>query len=101
MEQAQAQGETNMETNVRSWSDMLVEFEVRECKVCTSLIANDRNYGRKASKTDSDVCEVCEVATKNNKNTWNVYRTYKGIDSIVDVDGTFRNKNDKEIEVKN
>jgi len=35
-------------------------YAVRECIVCTSLIANDPRYGRKASETDSNVCEVCE-----------------------------------------
>ena len=39
----------------------------------------------------------CECGQKNNKDTWSVYRIYKGIDSIVDVDGTFRDKNDKKI----
>ncbi len=38
---------------------------------------------------------------KNNKDGWSVYRIYKGIDSIVDVDGTFKDKNSKKIEVKN
>ena len=41
----------------------------------------------------------CECGQKNNKDRWSVYRIYKGIDSIVDVDGTFRDKNDKKIEV--
>ena len=47
----------------QSWRDMLKEFEVRECKVCTSLIASDGRYGRKASASDAEVCEVCEVMT--------------------------------------
>jgi len=50
------------------WIQMITDavreqYAVRECKVCTSLIANDRNYGRKASKAASNICEVCEVAT--------------------------------------
>lgn len=34
--------------------------EVRECKVCTALIADDRAYGRKASRRDANVCECCD-----------------------------------------
>ena len=61
MGQAQAQEETNMGTNAQSWNDVLKEFEVRECKACTALIANDGRYGRKANKADKNVCECCEV----------------------------------------
>ena len=32
---------------------------VRECKLCTSLIADSLTYGRKASFGDSDICEIC------------------------------------------
>ena len=32
---------------------------VRECKLCTSLIADSLTYGRKASSRDSDICEIC------------------------------------------
>jgi hypothetical protein len=39
------------------------QYEVRECVVCTSLIANDLRYGRKASADSADLCEVCEVMT--------------------------------------
>jgi hypothetical protein len=44
-----------------SWDDLLTRFEVRECKVCMALIANDGRYGRKANKVDKNVCECCEV----------------------------------------
>ena len=37
------------------------QYEVRECVVCTSLIANNLRYGRKASADSTDLCEVCEV----------------------------------------
>jgi len=37
------------------------QYEVRECVVCTYLIANDLNYGRRANAYDSNICEVCEV----------------------------------------
>ena len=50
-----------MGTDEQSWSDMLAEFEVRECKICTALIANDGRYGRKANQADKNVCECCEV----------------------------------------
>jgi hypothetical protein len=40
---------------------MLEKFGVRECKVCTALIANDRRYGRKANQMDENVCECCET----------------------------------------
>jgi len=43
------------------------QYEVRECVVCTSLIANNLRYGRKASADSADLCEVCEVRpTKGN-----------------------------------
>tara|TARA_R110000824_G_scaffold43758_3_gene127666 strand:+ start:440 stop:622 length:183 start_codon:yes stop_codon:yes gene_type:complete len=34
---------------------------VRECKKCTSLIADSLTYGRKASSRDSDICEICVI----------------------------------------
>ena len=37
------------------------QYEVREGGVCPYLIANDLNYGRRASAYDANICEVCEV----------------------------------------
>jgi hypothetical protein len=39
------------------------QYEVRECIVCTSLIANDLRYGRKASADSADLCDVCAMMT--------------------------------------
>jgi len=41
-------------------STLISKYEVRECKKCTALIANDLAYGRKASKVGKDICEECE-----------------------------------------
>ena len=43
--------------------DIRGQYEVRECVVCTSLIANDLRYGRKASADSADLCDVCAMMT--------------------------------------
>jgi hypothetical protein len=35
------------------------EYQIRECRICTSLIANHRAYGRKANPADPTLCECC------------------------------------------
>ena len=43
------------------------QYKVKACRLCTSLIANDLRYGRKANADSADLCEVCEVRpTKRN-----------------------------------
>ena len=34
--------------------------EIRECRVCTSMMANHRAYGRPPQPYDSTLCECCE-----------------------------------------
>ena len=42
-----------------SWTAILKKYAIRECKICTSMIANDGRYGRPASKADPALCDVC------------------------------------------
>jgi len=35
-------------------------YELRECRLCTHMIANHGDWGRRPSKDDPKVCEVCE-----------------------------------------
>jgi len=44
----------------KPWSQIMKEREVRECRVCTSLIANHRAFGRPSQPYDSTLCECCE-----------------------------------------
>ena len=44
----------------KPWSQIMKEREVRECRVCTSLIANHRAFGRPPQPYDSTLCECCE-----------------------------------------
>ena len=46
------------------WAEIITEFEIRECRLCTSMIANDPQYGRKPWSLqgivqDPKICEVC------------------------------------------
>ena len=43
-----------------TWEEAVRIYDIRECKVCTSLIATDRKYGRRPSREDANVCECCE-----------------------------------------
>lgn len=47
----------------KNWRDAITEYSIRECTVCTSLIATDRKYGRRPSTNDVNICECCEVPT--------------------------------------
>ena len=51
------------------------QYAVRECKVCTALIANDRRYGRKANKVDRNVCECCTEVdmTQTWQGKWDIW----------------------------
>ena len=44
----------------KPWSQVMKEREIRECRVCTSLIANHRAFGRPPQPYDSTLCECCE-----------------------------------------
>jgi hypothetical protein len=44
----------------KPWSQIVKEREIRECRVCTSMIANHRAYGRPPQPYDSTLCECCE-----------------------------------------
>jgi hypothetical protein len=44
-----------------TWRKLTIKYNVRECKICTALIANNLDYGRKASKSDKDICEICKL----------------------------------------
>ena len=44
----------------KPWSQVVKEREIRACRVCTSLIANHRAYGRPPQPYDSTLCECCE-----------------------------------------
>ena len=44
----------------KPWSQVVKEREIRECRVCTSLIANHRAFGRPPQPYDSTLCECCE-----------------------------------------
>ena len=44
----------------KPWSQIMKEREVRECRLCTSLIANHRAFGRPPQPYDSTLCECCE-----------------------------------------
>lgn len=40
-------------------TEVIKKYEVRECRVCTHLIANDLKYGRAANATDATLCSEC------------------------------------------
>ena len=44
----------------KPWSQIVKEREIRECRVCTSMMANHRAYGRPPQPYDSTLCECCE-----------------------------------------
>ena len=44
----------------KPWSQIVKEREIRECRVCTSMIANHRAFGRPPQPYDSTLCECCE-----------------------------------------
>ena len=44
----------------KPWGQIVKEREIRECRVCTSMIANHRAYGRPPQPYDSTLCECCE-----------------------------------------
>tara|TARA_B100001123_G_C15181303_1_gene975478 strand:- start:551 stop:1258 length:708 start_codon:yes stop_codon:yes gene_type:complete len=44
----------------KPWSQVVKEREIRECRVCTSLIANHLAFGRQPNPSDSTLCECCE-----------------------------------------
>jgi hypothetical protein len=44
----------------KPWSQVVKEREIRECRLCTSLIANHRAFGRPPQPYDSTLCECCE-----------------------------------------
>jgi len=44
----------------KPWSQIVKEREIRACRVCTSMIANHRAYGRPPQPYDSTLCECCE-----------------------------------------
>jgi hypothetical protein len=44
----------------KSWSQVVKEREIRECRVCTSVIANHRAFGRPPQPYDCTLCECCE-----------------------------------------
>ena len=44
----------------KPWSQIVEEREIRACRLCTSLIANHRAYGRPPQPYDSTLCECCE-----------------------------------------
>ena len=44
----------------KPWSQVVKEREIRACRVCTSLIANHRAFGRPPQPYDSTLCECCE-----------------------------------------
>ena len=46
--------------SIKPWSQIVKEREIRECRVCTSMIANHRAYGRPPQPYDSTLCECCE-----------------------------------------
>ena len=48
----------------KPWSQVMKERELRECRRCTSMIANHRSYGRPPQPTDPTLCECCEPEAK-------------------------------------
>jgi hypothetical protein len=44
----------------KPWSQVVKEREIRECRVCTSMIANHLAFGRQPNPSDSTLCECCE-----------------------------------------
>ena len=44
----------------KPWSQIVEEREIRACRLCTSLIANHRAYGRMPNFRDLTLCECCE-----------------------------------------
>jgi len=71
----------------QTWLDMVVEFEVRECRVCTSLIATDSAYGRKANRADYNVCECCDVSDNRKTHEARLRKVRKAVDEILKMEG--------------
>ena len=44
---------------LKPWAQVVKEREIRECKRCTSIIANNRSYGRPPQPSDPNLCECC------------------------------------------
>ena len=44
----------------KPWSQIVTEREIRECRRCTSMIANHLAYGRRPRPDDPTLCECCE-----------------------------------------
>ena len=59
-EPAQVTGFDPKLESIKPWSQIVKEREIRECRVCTSMIANHRAYGRPPQPYDSTLCECCE-----------------------------------------
>ena len=43
----------------KPWNQVVQEYDIRECVRCTSMIANDRAYGRPPHRQDFALCECC------------------------------------------
>ena len=39
------------------------EYQVRECRKCTSMVANDLKYGRAANVRDATICSECSLCS--------------------------------------
>ena len=44
----------------KSWQQIMIDRELRECIKCTSVISNSLSYGRRSSKLNPNICECCE-----------------------------------------
>ena len=43
--------------------EVVDKYQVRECRKCTSMIANDLEYGRAANAGDITICSECSLCT--------------------------------------
>jgi len=45
----------------KTWSQIIKDRELRECRKCTSVISSSPEYGRKPNRIDDSICECCEA----------------------------------------